>query len=359
MGFNLQKAVGLNADGSFAPNLVQDQQQVAELMMMLALPFGGLRTNTGPAVVIPTPFVEGAISAELLGAIQTFQEVQTASLNVDLRVEPNGPTWQLLVQLATQAQLPVQLLATVVLDAGAQIVEEAPPAPVLGLPTIVYTPVDTEQLVFDNGAVRVTMSFSGLLSGSWGPSFGLACLASPSMLALEQAVKSGSARRIGATALDQACNELRAQTRLAANGLFASVAISADRQGTFRVSGSLGDQWRQVSLGFVFPNTITATGSITISKSVPLPTIGGDVKFSGTMACTIAVMFRDQNSPDQASLLANLVVVLIAGRIVLVPLAAWIGEAATIASARELVRRSALGLAKERILLGPSPGFGL
>jgi len=355
MGFALQNAVGLNSDGSFAPNLVPDQQQVAELLMMIPLPAGGLNTGTGPALDLPTPFVEGYVSAELLGAIQTFQTVQSASLNVDLRVDPNGPTWQLLVQLGTQPPIPTDLLATIVLDPLAQVVEEAPPVPVLGLPTIVYRPANTEQLVFDNGAVRVTMSFSGLLSGSWGPSFGLACLASPSFLALDQAVKSGNARRIGATALDQSCSELRAQTRLAANGLFASVAVSADVQGTFRVSGSLGDGWRQVSVGFVFPNTVVATGSITVSKSVPLATIGGNVKFDGTMACTITVIFRDQIPPDEASLLANLAVILIAGRVVLVPLAAWIGEAATVAAARELVQRAATGLIAEHILLGPSP----
>lgn len=355
MAFSLQGAVGLNNDGSFAKNLAQDQQQVAELLLMIPLPAGGLKTSAGSAVEIPTPFMAGTISAELLGAIQTFQTVQNASLNVDLRVEPNSPTFQLLVQLATQPPIPTNLLANIVLSPIDQVLEEAPPAPVMGLPTIVYKPANTEQLVFDNGAVRVTMSFSGLLSGAWGPSFGLACAANPSLLALDQAVKSGSARRIGATALDQACNELRAQTRLAANGLFASVAMSADIQGTFKVSGSLGDNWRQLSLGFVFPNTVVATGSITVSETIPLPTIGGNVKFDGTMACTITAMFRDQIPMDQASLLASLAVVLIAGRVVLVPLAAWIAEAATIAGARELVRRTALGLVKEYVLLGPSP----
>ena len=35
MSFNLQKTVGLNDDGSFAANLVQDQQQIAELLLMI------------------------------------------------------------------------------------------------------------------------------------------------------------------------------------------------------------------------------------------------------------------------------------------------------------------------------------
>lgn len=357
MSFNLQNAVGLNNDGSFAPNLVQDQQQVAELLMMIPLPAGGLKTSTGPAVEIPTPFVDGFISAELVGAIQTFQTVQSESLNIDLRVDPNGPTWQLLIQLATQAPIPTDPLATIILDPVSQVIEEATPAPVSGLPTIVYKPASTEQLVFDNGSVRVTMSFSGLLSGSWGPSFGIACISSPDLNALDQAVKSGNARLIGATALDQICNELRAQTRLAANGLFASVSMSADIEGTFRVSGSLGDRWRQVSLGFVFPNTIVATGSITVSESVPLPTIGGNVKFDGTMACTIRLMFNNPIQMEPASLLANLAAVLITGSIVLAPTAAWITEAATIAGARELVRQSATGLVRELVLLGPSPSF--
>lgn len=90
---------------------------------------------------------------------------------------------------------------------------------------------------------------------------------------------------------------------------------------------------------------------------MPLPTIGGDVKFDGTMACTITVTFRDQLPPDEASVLANLAVVLIAGRVILVPVAAWIGEAATLRGAQGVIRRSATGLAKERVLLGPSPGF--
>jgi hypothetical protein len=243
------------------------------------------------------------------------------------------------------------------LDAVSQVVEEAPPAPVSGLPSIVYTPASDEQLVFDNGAVRVTMAFSGVLSGAWGPSFGLACLSSPQFSALDQAVKSGNARRIGGTALDQACGELRAQTRMAANGLFSAVSISANQAGTFSVTGSLGDQWRQVSMGFVFPNTVTATGSITIAKDVPLPAIGGNVKFTGTLACTITVMFRDQLPPDEASVLANLAVVLIAGRVVLAPLAPWIARAVTIEGARQLLRLGGGGLVTERVILGPSPSF--
>jgi len=356
---SLQKAVGLNNDGSFAPNLAVDQQQVADLLMRVPLPNGGLRTSSGPAIAIPQPFVDGTISGELVGAIHGFQAVQSANLNIDLRVEPNGPTFLALETLAAAQGLlpPANLVSTVVLDASAQVVEEAPAAPVSGLPSIVYTPAATEQLVFDNGAVRVTMGFSGLLTAAWGPSFGLACLASPQFSALDQAVKSGNARRIGATALDQACGELRSQTRMAANGLFSSVAISANQVGTFSVTGSLGDQWRQVSIGFVFPNTVTATGSITVSQEVPLPTLGGNVKFSGTMACTITVMFRDQLPPDQASILANLAVVLIAGRVILVPLAPWIARAVTIEGARAIVRSTAGGLISERIMLGPSPSF--
>jgi hypothetical protein len=357
MSFNLTQAVGLNPDGSFAANLALDQQQVAELLMQVPLPSGGLMTSTGPAVDLPAPFVDGAISGELLGAIQTFQTVQSAGLNVDLRVDPGGGTLALLVQLATGPAIPTFPLATVVLDASAQVVEEAPPAPVSGLPSLAYRPADVEQLVFDNGAVRITMSFSGLLGASWGPSFGLACLSSPSFLALDQAVKSGDVRRIGATALDQSCSELRAQTRFAANGLFSAVTMGVDTQGTFSVSGSLGDRWRQLSVGFVFPNTIVATGSLTISTDVPVPTLGGTVAFNGTMACSIRVMLRDQAPPDQASALANLAVLLIAGRVVLVPAAAWIAEATSIGAARDLVRRAAAGLLRERVMLGPSPGL--
>lgn len=353
----LQKAVGLNHDGSFAPNLAVDQQQLAELLMRVPLPNGGLKTSSGTATPIPQPFVDGAISGELLSAIHNFQNVQSAHLNIDLHVGPNGPTFLALQALAAAQNLiyPGGPLATVVLEPNSQIVEEAPPAPVSGLPSIVYTPAATEQLLFDNGAVRVTMSFSGLLTAAWGPSFGLACLASPQFSALDRAVKSGNARRIGATALDQACGELRAQTRMAAHSLFSAVSISANQNGTFSVSGSLGDKWRQVSMGFVFPNTIKATGSVTVSESVPVPTLGGSVDFSGTMACTITASVRSQVPPDQASVLANLAVLLLAGRIVLVPVAAWIAGAETIEGALALVRSTATGLIREAVVLGPAP----
>jgi hypothetical protein len=140
--------------------------------------------------------------------------VQSAGLNVDLRVEPGGLTLQLLVQLATGPQVPVALLAVVVLDATANTVEEAPPAPVSGLPTIIYRAEPFDQLVFDNGTVRVTMSLSGLVGASWGQSFGLACLNSPPLSTLDQAVKSGSARTMGPTALESACGEVARAERL-------------------------------------------------------------------------------------------------------------------------------------------------
>ena len=358
MAYALSGAVGLNDDGSFCTNTAQDQQQVAELLLQVALPWGGLRTSTGPVVTIPSPFVDGAVSAELVGAIQSFQTIQSASLNIDLRVEPNGPTWLLLVQLAAAPSLPTQALAVVVLDAIGLTVEEAAPPPVSGLPSLVYTPAaSAEQLVFDNGAVRVTATFSGTITGSWGASIGPACVASPSIYALERAVASGDVRRLGATALDQACNELRAQTRFAANGLFSSVAIAWDGVGAFRVSGSLGDQWRQLSIGLELPNTLIATGSITVSEAVPLPALGSAVNFSGTMAMTIKVMLRDPSSPDEASLLANVAAVFVAGAIVLGPLAAWIAGATSAAAASPLVESAAAGVVGERVLLGPSPGL--
>jgi hypothetical protein len=68
-------------------------------------------------------------------------------------------------------------------------------------------------------------------------------------------------------------------------------------------------------------------------------------------------MFRDRLPPDQASILANLAVVLIAGRVVLVPLVPWIARAATIEGARAIIRSSAGGLITERVMLGPSPSL--
>jgi hypothetical protein len=274
MPFGLQRAVGLNGDGSFAPSLASDQQQVAELLMRIALPAGGLMTSTGSAVDIPTPFVDGAPTAELVGAIQLFQTVQNATLNVDLRVDPGGPTWELLVALADQPVPPPDAIATIVFDPAALVVDDAPPAPVSGLPTLMYTLSGVDQLLFDGPTLRVTMSFKGGLRATWGQSFGAACLTNPSFDALDRAVKSGSARAIGATALDQACSEFRAQTRLAANGLFGAVQMSVNAVGTFAVTGSLGDQWRQLSVGFKFPDTVVASGTITVSEPVLLPGLG-------------------------------------------------------------------------------------
>jgi hypothetical protein len=355
MSFELQAAVGLNDDGSFCPNHTADQQIVAELLLMIPLPAGGLKSSLGPVIDLP-PITEGAISGELVGAIQTFQTVHDSLLNIDLRVDVGGATWALLVELASVPAIPVLPVANVVLDPVGEVLEEAPPAPVSGLPSIVYTPASIEQLLFDDGRVRVVVSFSGILTGSWGQSFGLACVSSPALSALDQAVKSGDARRIGGTALDQACHELRAQTRFAANQLFSAVSISSNIPGVFKVSGSMGDQWRQVSIGFEFPNTIVATGSVTISKSVPLTTLGGDVLLSGTLACTIKAMLRDPIPPDEASVGA-LIAVLIVGGVLVSPAAAWIAEAASVQLARQVVRQSAQGLLRELVLLGPSPSL--
>jgi hypothetical protein len=68
-------------------------------------------------------------------------------------------------------------------------------------------------------------------------------------------------------------------------------------------------------------------------------------------------MFRDPLPPDEASVVANLAVVLIAGRVVLFPLAPWIRAAATIEGARAVIRSSAAGLVAERVMLGPSRFF--
>jgi hypothetical protein len=171
---------------------------------------------------------------------------------------------------------------------------------------------------------------------------------------MDRAVKSGDARRIGASALDSVCNEFRAQTRFAAHELFSSVSISVDASGAFTVSGSLGDKWRQFSVGFEYPNTIVATGSMTVDKPVPLAAVGGEVKFSGTLAGTIKCMARDPVSPDQASVIAH-IVVLIALGVVLRPAAAWLIGSATAPLARAAVRQAAGGLAKEYVILGASP----
>jgi hypothetical protein len=65
MAYSLQRAVGLNGGGSFAPNLASDQQQVADLLLKTPLPFGGLAASNGPAINVPTRFVDGYISPEL------------------------------------------------------------------------------------------------------------------------------------------------------------------------------------------------------------------------------------------------------------------------------------------------------
>jgi hypothetical protein len=93
-----------------------------------------------------------------------------------------------------------------------------------------------------------------------------------------------------------------------------------------------------MSVGFEFPDTVVATGQITVSQTRQLPTIGGEVKFDGTLRCTISVKFHTPPD-DAASALGNLAVVLIAGSVVLAPTAAWIAEATIAGAASSLSRR--------------------
>lgn len=353
MSWDLTAAVGLLDSGGFCPNHVTDQQKVADMLLRISLIHGGMETGTGPVIDLP-PFVEEYISPELIGAIQTFQFVQSAVLNQDSRVEPNGPTHGLMSVMANPPPLPFTTPPMLTLDPFMPALIESKPAAVSGLPAITFvSPGGVESLVYDDGSIRVTLSLRGVLTGSWGDSFGLACTVDPSLNALRNAIQSGSARTMGAAGLDQACTELRAQTRVAAHELFSAVQVSSGGPGVFKLGGSVGDGWRQLSVGYEFPNTVVATGSLTFnSRAVALPTLGGSVRFSGTLQCVLKCAINGNASLDQASIMAHLAV---AG-VVLTPVVAWIAESATLGGAIAIVGRPA-GLASEWVWLGFSPAF--
>ncbi len=356
MSWELQAAVGLNNDGSFCPNRRIDQQIVAELLMKIPLPAGGLMSSLDPLLILPPITTDGYISDELVSAIHTFQAVHSTQLNIDRRVEPGGLTWLAMVGLASVPPLPVMPVVHLVLDPVANRLEEAPPVPASGFPAIAYK-LTGEQLVYDDGRLRISIALEGAMTGAWGESFGIACTVNPSLRALDQAVKSGSARQIGATALEQACHELSAETRFAAHKLFSAVSVSMDpaAPGTFKMSGSLGDKWTQVSTGFEPPNTVTASGSLTVSETAPLAALGGRITFSGTLGCTIKVTLRDPVDP--ASVGALIAVALVGA--VLVPIEApWIATASTVQGAETAVAAGVTaGLQAIRTILGPTPSL--
>ncbi|MBB3303303.1 hypothetical protein FHT72_006973 [Rhizobium sp. BK077] len=109
MGWGLSQAVGLTDIGTQCPNTARDQQQVAELLGAVQAPAGGTSLAALP------PIGEGLASAELCEAIRTFQIVQ--GLANDARVDPNGATWQRLMQivhpgLAPPGGVPLMLVAS-------------------------------------------------------------------------------------------------------------------------------------------------------------------------------------------------------------------------------------------------------
>jgi len=353
MSWDLNAAVGLLDNGGFCPNHVVDQQIVADQLARIPMICGGLDGGDGPIVAMPG-FVEQYIAPELLGAIQTFQFVQGAALNQDSRVEPNGPTYALLVTLANTPQLATPLGAMVTLDPYTPRLVETGPALVSGLPAIAYVlPPNDWQLLFDNGQLRVEIAVRGVLTASWGESFGQACVVNQPLKTLGDAMKSGSARTMGVGLLEAACGELRAQTRVAVHNLFSAVQVSLSAPGIIKLSGSIGDGWNQVSIGFEMPSSVTATGSITFNRRpVPLENLRGSVKMSGTLQCAVKITVNQPDSLDQASILAPLAV---AG-IVAVPVAVWLAESATVAGAAAGLGR-AVGIVAERVMLGLSPGF--
>ncbi|MBX3331908.1 MAG: hypothetical protein KF722_15995 [Nitrospira sp.] len=352
MSWNLQHAVGLNNDGSFCPNRLLDQQQVAELLGMIPLSAGGIKGGL-PVIDIP-PFTDGVISEELVAAIQHFQTINSAVLNIDRRIEPNSPAWLSLVALATGTSIVIPSPATVILlDPINLVMEDGPPIPASGLPSFIYSPAKKDvQLVFDDGRLRIEMLFSGLLSVSWGGTFNLACKASPSFSELDKALKSGNARNVEATVLDGLCKELEFETKAAVHELFSGVKISIDSMGIFKVSGSVGDEWRQLSVGFEAPSTIFSKGRLKIEKPVQLLKFGGEVKISGTLSVELKCTLNSGSLLDQASIVPSLIALGIAGGFVLIPVATWITEAGAIEGAIEVGFE---GLKALRIIMGPVP----
>jgi len=351
MGWELSAAVGLLDNGGFCPNHVIDQQKVADLLARIPMICGGLDGGDGPIVAMPG-FIEQYIAPELVGAIQTFQFVQGATLNQDSRVEFNGPTHALLVTLANTPQLATPLGAMVTLDPYTPRLVETTPAVVSGLPAVAFVlPGSDWQLLFDNGQLRVEIALRGVLTASWGESFGMACVVNQPLKTLRDAMNSGSARTMGVGLLEAACGELRAQTRVAVHKLFSAVQVSMSAPGVIRLSGSIGDGWNQVSIGFEMPSSVIATGSLTFNaRAMPLENLGGSVKMSGTLQCAVKITVNQPDSFDQASVLAHLAV---AG-IVAVPVAAWLAESETVTGAAAGLSRVAAVVA-ERVMLGLSP----
>lgn len=353
MSWELGAAVGLLDNGGFCPNHVVDQQKVADLLARIPLICGGIDDGDGSLIAMPG-FVEQYIAPELLGAIQTFQFVHGTTLNQDSRVEPNGPTHALLVTLANTPQIATPLGAMVTLDPYMPRLIETGPAVVSGLPAVAYVLSGSDwQLLFDNGQLRVEIGVSGVLTASWGETFGMACVVNQPLETLRDALKSGNARTMGVSLLEAACGELRAQTRVAVHKLFSAVRVSLSAAGVIKLSGSIGDGWNQVSMGFEMPSSVIATGSITFNaRQMPLENLGGSVKMSGTLQCAVKITVNQPDGADQASILAHLAV---AG-IVAVPVAAWLAESATVAGAAAGLNRAA-GIVAERVMLGLSPAF--
>lgn len=352
MSWELGAAVGVLDNGGFCTNHIVDQQKVADMLARIPVICGGIDGGDGPLVVIPG-FIEGYISPELLGAIQTFQFVHGMALNQDGRVEPGSLTHGLLMTLANSPQLATPLGAMVTLDPYTPRLVETGPAVVSGLPAIAYVlPGSDWQLLFDNGQLRVEIGLRGILTASWGETFGSACVVNQPLATLRDALKSGSARSMGAGLLEAACGELRSQTRVAVHSLFSAVQVSMSAPGVLKLSGSIGDGWNQVSMGFEWPSSVVATGSITFNaRPVPLQHLGGSVKMSGTLQCAVRITVN-QPGLDQASILAHLAV---AG-IVAVPVVAWIAESSTLAGAAAGLSRASV--VAERVMLGLSPQFG-
>lgn len=317
MGWGLNQAVGLTDFGTQCPNTARDQQQVAELLDAVGMPAGGTSLSGLP------PIGQGLASPELCEAIRSFQFVQ--GLTNDARVDPNGATWQRLMQIVHPELAPPGGVPLMLVASNFEVIEL--PQSASGLPSLTYSIRSNQPVAtWDGPGIRVELFISGPMKVSWGNTFPLACALSPNFAALEGAVASGVARNIGGAALDNLCSQLKVESRTSVGNMFAAISLRVGLDGTPIIGGSIGNDQSFQSLSFD-PVERAVVYSATMKLLTLQPVTGGNVEVSGAVQVELKVT---GNGGDEASIVANFVVVATAGFIVLAPAAAWVTSSAVI-----------------------------
>ncbi|WP_277369613.1 hypothetical protein [Rhodococcus rhodochrous] len=298
MGWELERAVG-----NQMPNMALDQQKVAELLDAVRLPSGGTSLDNIP------PIEDGVISRELSEAIGNFQSVQ--NIAVDSIVQVGGETWKRLIDISEMQNIPPGP-ATIVLSVAEQSIAEIPQsAPTAsGFPALQYS-IKFTSLPFRMPGCRVEMTISGPIKVQWGEGYPVAIELSQDLQALDEAVKSGSARDLGAAALDTLSYRLKVESSTAVASLFTKISVTIALDGSLAIGGSIGDGTTFYSLSFdPDDRSMIFSGSTKVDKRVDA--LGGEVRLTGALQIT-AKFTPDQGGDDEASALASLIVLAGAG----------------------------------------------